>query len=262
MPEVLAVNGVPVEDLGVTILSAGGVWSPPAVGRTYTGIPGLVGAVPLARAASVEKRVPVRIHLSTDVAGREAAREALQRLFRGLMRLQWSDAPGRHQWALLDTQAQQGLTDQSFVRGDLVIEAELVVPAAVSWSDQPTVLALPADTAVPTPLGTATSAPRILIPGPWTDLRIGYHRASGEELAALQLVGSISSDEVLEVDVALERLVLEDTTSGVRVSGSGLYGSGSFPVLDPHDALGSEPHALPYLLASADGLATYRRAWE
>ena len=261
MSDVLFIDGVDVSLMNVRISSLGPVWSPPETGRTFVPIPGRVGAVPQGLPTGREKRIPVTLWLdSVDVANRQPYRDLWQRHLGGLMRIEWSDAPGRHHWAILDRQAHSALFESmAFAYGDLRMEAELVVPDAVGWSSSPTVLGLAADTEAPVLLGTATSAPRIIVPGPWTDLRLSVMSPTGEELSALQLGGSITSDEVAEIDSNLNRIVVETISTGARAHRRTLYDSGSFPLLDPHDAIGA---AMPSLLSTEDAVAIYTRAWE
>lgn len=261
MPEILYVDGVPIQALGLSVLRVGAAWSPAPLERSYLSVPGRIGAVPLERATSRELRIPVEMRLASTVDGRPARRDAVMRLWSGAVHLVWSDAPDRYQSALLDVAAHRALTETPWVQGDLVLEAEIVVPDGVSWSIQPTVLSLPAGVPVPVTLGTATAAPLVIVPGPWTDLHLAYRHPSGQELASLQLYGSITGDERIEIDARHERLVVEDVTTGARLLRMDLYGAGSWPVLDPHDAVGSVPTALPQLVCSVDGVAIYRQAW-
>lgn len=255
MSGVLSVNGVDVGALNMEITSLGPAWSTPKVARSYIRIPGRFGAVPQGLAEGMEKRIPIQIHLaSAEVSARQASRDAVVRHLSGLMKLEWSDAPGRVQWALIDDMDQASLFETiQYVRGNLRITTELVIPDAVSWSSQPTVLGLPADTPVEAQMGTAPSSPRVIIPGPWTDLQVSVLGPQLEEITSLQLVGSIGGDEVVEIDSSLASIVVEDTSTGERVRRLDLYDSGLFPLLDPH--------LMPQLQSSAAGVALYTRAW-
>jgi phage-related protein len=259
--DILYINGVDVDLLDVSISAMGAAWSPPGLSRTYVAIPGRVGVVPQGLPTSTVKRIPVTLWLrSTSLAGRQSTRDALLRHLTGLMRVEWSDAPDRYQWALIDQQDHSGLIDSmQFVTGDLQVETSFVIPDGVSWSANSTVMGLAADTETPVILGTATSAPRILAPGPWTDLRLSVMSPTGEELSALQLTGSAGAAEVVEIDASTETITIENTGTGVRTRALSLYGSGSFPILDPHDAIGT---TMPSLLSTEAAVATYTRAWE
>ena len=227
MSGVLTVNGVDVGSLNMEITALGPAWSTPEVVRNYIRIPGRFGAVPQGLAEGMEKRIPIQIHLtSAQVSDRQAWRDAVVRHLAGLMKLEWSDAPGRLQWALIDEMDQASLFETiQYVRGNLRISTELVVPDAVSWSSHPTILSLPAGTPVEAQLGTAPATPRITVPGPWTDLRVSILGPYLEEISALQLVGSIGADDVVELDSSLVSIVVEDTSTGERVRRMDLFDS-------------------------------------
>lgn len=260
MSGVLTVNGVDVGSLNMEITALGPAWSTPQVVRNYIRIPGRFGAVPQGLAEGMEKRIPIQIHLTSAlVSNRQAWRDLVVRHLAGLMRLEWSDAPGRQQWALIDQMDQASLFETiQYVRGNLRITTELVIPDAVSWATHPNVLALPAGTPVEAQLGTVPAAPRISIPGPWTDLRISVLSPSLEEMHALQLIGSIGPDDVAEIDSALPSIVVEDTSTGERVRRTDLFSEGEFPILDPQLGMGA---AMPLIESSAAGVAIYSRAW-
>lgn len=259
--KVLRINGVDVSALHLTVTAARGVWTTPQVEQSYLPIPGRFGALPIGPAVGREKRIPVTLAMSSRaVADRRGRLDDVIRLMSGQLRIEWSDAPGRFQVGTFRMLSADGLWQRvEWVWGDLSIDGEFVIPDAVSWSSEATIVALPAGVLVPLPLGTSTVEPVISVAGAWTNLRLSYVDSAYRELSALQLAGTVAAGTVTEIMSRPQRIVVEDLSTGVRTSRLDLYGGGSFPVFDPLDGT---PLAPPHMSSTADAIVTYTRGWE
>jgi hypothetical protein len=98
---------------------------------------------------------------------------------------------------------------------------------------------------------------------PVVDPDIVLRAPSGAELARLELTGSLGSNTWLDVDAASEWIYLY--TSGTRTSALAWLTSGTFPILDGHDAASATGPFPTLAIESASGTPTgvvlWRRSW-
>ena len=262
MSWILKINGLDIADLNLGLLDSGSLWSAPRIDRDSAAPIGMVGTRPAALATSDAKRLAISLSLPGTMAERRARLDQVLWHLDGLLVLEWADAPDREQYARatirdgLPRMAQLSWLDGGQVR----LNFELVMDTPLSFSSSPTVLAI-GTTAVETPLGTATSAPVIELPGAISGaVTLTYRGITGSTLASVVISNpALGGSGALIVDSARERIWKWDGTT--LTDARNLYSSGSFPVLDPGDG---DPAAgvWPTLESTHAGSATYRRAWE
>ena len=253
---VLRLNGLRATDLGWEVMADGGPWAVPQGSVSASRGPGLLGQVATARAVGAARTTTVSMRtISPLVEERRAALDGLIGHVDGLVEVEWGDDPGRYRLCRAESaDVRTEIAEASWLdsSGHLRVELSLVEDDPVAFAAQPRVLAVGTDAVRPA-LGTATSAPRFVFAGPFTDVTITYRSGSGYVLAELAL-GGVSAGEYLEVDCGsdISPYVVVGDVSERDVDWS-LFLSGGFFALDPGDR--------PSVEASEPGVMYYRQAW-
>lgn len=246
----VTINGRPISDFNLRLGEIGSIWSMPAVQRGTTPVIGRVGVRASPEFAGAPKTIPLTLCLWGDTvttANRRAKLDAVYRFLDGLLEVEFENEAGRiYQCRLEGAEARARTEPLAFVRGDVLIDLNLIVDSGVAQDRVPQVVGVPGGSALRTalPLGTYPSAPILEVPGPiTTDLTVAYRGvAGGDALQSLVLDTSttnVASDECLIINCDRERIWTFDGTD--LTDAMSLYSSGDFPVFDPGDGdLGGE----------------------
>lgn len=153
----LALNGVPIEDLGLSVVSASGIHDLPA--RTFTAVqPALgYGQRYLAIGTTVDPRqVTFRLNLpATSNTNRQTLVSSLLATFNGLVELSSADAPTLVAYGLVKSVAVASL-GKLFVNTPVVGDLVFVSPDALWYDRDPQILNVPAATTMPLPIANAS----------------------------------------------------------------------------------------------------------
>ena len=214
---------------------------------------------------------PRTITVTVDIAtaallDRQTMLDALARELRGRLLFRTADRPTREISVVC-----QG-TGLTFYDGALSVVACSVALTLVAadpvWTDrEPRLYALSTARAA-LPVGTATSAPVVVLNGGSPSVvnpTIIMRDASGAETHRLTLTGTLATNNWIEIDSAAQ--TLDRYVGGVLQSGSAsgmawLTG-GAFPILDPSDAINGTGITMELTATSGTptGLTLYKRAW-
>lgn len=268
----LTINGMDARDLGLRLLSRGPVYARPGLSRSTVGIPGKYGGALGRLALGEPKVIPVTWQIRSSASSRRTDMDAVLAWCDGLMEIVWEDATDRVTWGIMDVLGGADRFEAALAEGigNLEVEAEILNPFGVSFATEPTILALPADTPVELPVGTATSAPVVYFGENITDPTLTYRGGNGLVLSRLSLDGEVPTDSTLQIDCGTETLVLFDDTDADdpgtpapeffdHTLTGGIPNSGGYPIIDPGDARGG---AGPTLEASDAAVCVYRRTFE
>lgn len=267
MPAILSIGGSSPGDLGIEVFTTGALWSRAARERSYFRPFGRYGAIPSRSAHGDEKIVDIAIRVIAPIEDRRVALDRFWEATRGVFRVVWSDSTDRYHECLLDRAPTVAAFDREFLAwredgcpGDLHVDAVLVIPQGVAWDIEPSSASVMGAEEVSITGGTAANGLLIQVPGPFTGLTVEMRSVTGDPVGdPLVLDAVASSTELLEIDTDLQRIVLEDLTTGDRTNGLDTFVSGDFPVLDP--GMGTPGYG-PTIVVSEDALILWRRAWE
>lgn len=259
---ILTINGVSDDDLGLVATSIGAAWSTPGLSRPATSVMGRHGSVPGLIATGREKRVPISFKLDGTVSTRRANFNALMRHLRGMLVLEWSDAPGLFQRARLDQEEARALFEaQAYVHGPLNIGLEFILDQPIFEDKVPSIIGVSSTAALLSGLGTEPSEGLFRFAGATTDLTLTYkHGLTRETITTLTLSGSSGAGTVLFINVPSQEIWTWDTTTGEEdfTAIDDLYSSGDFPVFDPGDGDENLP---PTIESNHTGTVRYRGAY-
>ena len=234
------------------------------VSRGSYGRVGLYGEGREPTATGNAKRFTIEVALVPTVAieDRREKIDAVLAWLNGLVEIQIGTDPGRVMWGELDSGAAIRARWESvgMIDGPATFELSFVIAEGVSTSSGLRVLGVQADTPTAIPdLGTAPSAPVLIIPGAINDPEIEIRSADGSRASRLRMDGTASSSEWWEVRTEYQSIVEGRESDGRRIDVTGdFYRDGDFPVFDPSFGTESLP---PTIESDHDLVAYYWEAW-
>lgn len=258
---ILTINGRTLDSLGLQLLSAGATWGVPGQIRDGTGFIGRVGSVPSRSSTTGSRTVAVGLTLPESPATRRAALDRVLMHLDGVCELEWSDAPGRVQYATVQTaEITARFESVAWTLGYLTLPILFRIDSPVWFDRAVSTRAFAANTPTPIPVGTMPSAPLIVLnDGANAAVTITYRGITGATLSTLSLADpALATGQMLLVDCGTERIF--KATGETLAAADGLYASGSFPVLDPGDG-DWERDQYPTLACNFAALVQYRRIW-
>ena len=254
-------NGRTLSDLGVELASAVPHDFSGAVRESYA-VPNRYGAARANVSVGQEKRLRFTVTLpaDTDITGRQAFLDTLLRWLDGLIEIELGTATGRVLWGELEHAPIRARWDSvSMTSGPATLDLEFVIEKGVAVGRTLRSLGLSTTFTPVLNLGTAPSAPRVIMRGPASNPYLEYARHDGTVLARLGTTGSIESGEWWEFDAELGRVIEGTDATGARADVTdAVYSSGSWPILDRGDGAESLP---PLLRASHPAIAYYVEFW-
>jgi hypothetical protein len=214
---------------------------------------------------------PRTITVTVDIAtatllDRQTMLDALARQLRGRLLFRTADRPTREIGVVC-----QG-TGLTFYDGALSVVACSVTLTLVAadpvWVDrEPRLYALSTSRAA-LPVGTATSAPVVVLNGASPSVvnpAIIVRDASGAETHRLALTGVLATNDWIEIDSAAQTLTryVAGVVQAGGASGMTWLTSGTFPILDPSGAIDGTGIGMDLTATSGTptGLILYKRAW-
>lgn len=258
---ILKINGRDIAALGLRVADQGSPWAIAQVARGLSPSVSRVGVRPAAYSGGAASVLGLTLALPSSVAARRAALDTALAWMDGLLELEWTDAPGRVQYARLQAgDVRARFESVAWIQGDLLLPLQLVRDVPLSYDIAAAVIAV-GTTAKAVPLGTAASPLRFGLPGAITTaVTLTYRNIAGTVLSELALGDpDTSASETLVVDGTTERIYIFDGTD--YNDANELYVGGSFPVADPGDG-NREAATWPTITSSHAGFMLYRRIWE
>lgn len=259
-------NDRPVDEVIDAVLRLDGHIAPRVVQRGVAALanaPGIFTAQVTVAPRQVEIVLDVR---STAAVDRARTMDNVARRLAGLLLLRTDDQPDREVYCTC-TAVTVELYSGAYALGTVSVTITLTAVDPTRYEREAVVYALSTARTV-LPVGTVPSAPLLYlyggsanVVGPIVILRA----ASGDEVARLTLTGTLATNDALVVDCA--RQTIARYVAGVLQTGTGSGNawltSGSFPVLDPEDALDAVGPTLELsaLSGTPTGLALYRRGY-
>lgn len=259
-PEALLVNGFDTGELGLVVQNDLSGWRDGlAVEGEFSGIPGRVGTVPLAREPETTAR-EITVAGVQWAGSNQQLRQRLDRLkarlYAGTVEVSFSDDPDRFFLANTDDVTVTGIAPA--LHGEAhEVEISFFVTDPQIYERPGRVVDFTAARAV-VPVGTGTSFPEIHISGPVTDPTVTYRDHRGETVETFGLTVSLGSGQRRVVD--METSQVRDGAGNSVISE---WSSGDFFALSPEDAAADEG-PFPTLEISpepGEASARYRKAW-
>lgn len=258
---VLWINGVDVEDLGLSVTSldrwgAGMEFEFPSQGAS-----GYLGHFVTQEASAPPRVVSLRLVVPCEtVAARSAILTSVLARLQGLLELRFSDEPDRVLYGLRTREVTAGVVaSKSFVVPDLDVSIEITCHDPAKY-DRFMQTAAFSSIAMPVPTGNLPHGGIMYIFGAATNPGVTYRNMLKDVVTQMGFTVTLGSDDFLKVDNDLETVTYYN--NGIAEDGLGLWTSGDgFPQCDPADGdvLGE---AYPSLeVNSGNGVLIYQRKW-
>lgn len=260
-PTGMWVNDFDTGTIGLIVSSVDGWAHAPSTRDKTSLLPTRVGAIILAPEAETAPRPLVidgLIRRANQAATKAAILDLQERLYCGTVELRFADDPDKVYYARV-TDGDVLAGPYQFANRDARIQIRATCHDPLIYDRYGSVVGFSSARA-PVPLGSAVSAPMLIVSGTTANPAITYRDKSGTVKQTMVFTVTLGANDYLEVDCELFKVTRY--TAGVASNGIALLTSGDFLRLDPHD---SDPASGVWATLETNGSnlgeCHYRRCW-